>query len=454
MGGIAAVVMAAGKGTRMKSKYPKVLHHIGGKPLVAHVIQSLNEAHIDDITVIVGQGRELVEQTLGSALKYAYQAEQLGTGHAVLQAKDTVDHSKMVLVVSGDTPLLTAETLTKLVTKHQETGANITVLTAIPEDATGYGRIVRNESGLIREIVEEKDASPEIKQIKEINTGTYCFSGGFLFEALAKLTPNNVQQEYYLTDLISLSVAENLPVAAEICSDPRELQGINSREQLAEAARVMNQKVAEKLMAAGVTILDPRSTFIERDVSVGRDSLILPFTFLHGQTTIGEDCVIGPNSQIESSKLGNGVTIEHSVVKQAEIGDHCLVGPYAYLRPGTVLGPKVKVGDFVEIKKSFIAEGSKVPHLSYVGDAQIGRHVNVGAGTITCNYDGRNKYTTEIEDNAFIGSNTNLVAPVKVGAGAIVAAGSTITKDVPGENLGVARARQVNVANWVMHKKG
>ncbi|HZW83009.1 MAG TPA: DapH/DapD/GlmU-related protein, partial [Candidatus Deferrimicrobium sp.] len=242
------------------------------------------------------------------------------------------------------------------------------------------------------------------------------------------------------------------PIGAEVCEDPRELQGINSREQLAEAAQVMNQKIAERLMAEGVTILDPRTTFIERDVRVGRDSVILPFTFLQGQTTIGEDCTIGPNSRVFGSKLANGVTIEQSVVKEAEIGEFCLIGPFAYLRPGTVLGSKVKVGDFVEIKKSFIEDGSKIPHLSYVGDAHIGKNVNVGAGTITCNYDGKNKFNTEIEDNAFIGSNTNLVAPVKVGSGAMVAAGSTITKNVPGLSLGVARAKQINVENWAKRK--
>jgi bifunctional UDP-N-acetylglucosamine pyrophosphorylase / glucosamine-1-phosphate N-acetyltransferase len=452
MGGVAAIVMAAGKGTRMKSKYPKVLHQISGKPLVAHVVQSLKEAYIDDVTVVIGHGRELVEEALGSEVKYAYQFEQLGTGHAVLQAKGQVDKTKIVLVVSGDTPLLSPETLTALVDRHRKTGANVTVLTAVPDSATGYGRIVRNESGLIREIVEEKDATPDIKEIKEINTGTYCFSGEFLFQALQNIKPNNAQNEYYLTDVISLSVEAGLPVAAEVCEDPRELQGINSREQLAEAAQVMNQKIAERLMAEGVTILDPRTTFIERDVRVGRDSVILPFTFLQGQTTIGEDCTVGPNSRVFASKLANGVIIEQSVVKEAEIGEFCSIGPFAYLRPGTILGSKVKVGDFVEIKKSFIEEGSKIPHLSYVGDAHIGKNVNVGAGTITCNYDGKRKFTTEIEDNAFIGSNTNLVAPVKVGSGAMVAAGSTITKNVPGLSLGVARAKQINVENWAKRK--
>lgn len=452
MGGVTAVVMAAGKGTRMKSKYPKVLHQICGKSLVAHVIQSLREAFIDEITVVIGHGKELLEQALGTKVNYAYQLEQLGTGHAVLQAKSYIDTSKIVLVVSGDTPLLSPDTLSLLVRKHQETGASVTVLTAVPDNASGYGRIVRNDSGLIQAIVEDKDASSAIKAIKEINTGTYCFSGDFLFQSLDKLQPNNAQNEYYLTDVIAQAVESGLPVVAEKCRDPRELLGINSRGQLAAAAQVMNQRIVEILMASGVTIMDPESTFIERDVEVGKDSLILPFTFLQGQTTIGEDCTIGPNSRIADSIVGNGVIIEHSVVKSAEIGDACSVGPFAYIRPGTVLGSEVKIGDFVEIKKSFINDGSKVPHLSYIGDSQIGKNVNIGAGTITCNYDGRNKFPTDIADNAFIGSNTNLVAPVKVGPGAVVAAGSTITKDVPGQSLGVARAKQINVENWAKQR--
>ncbi|HWJ02378.1 MAG TPA: bifunctional UDP-N-acetylglucosamine diphosphorylase/glucosamine-1-phosphate N-acetyltransferase GlmU [Verrucomicrobiae bacterium] len=447
MGGIAAVVMAAGKGTRMKSKIPKVLHQVCGKPVVAHVIDSLKYLGIGDITVVVGHGHEIVKETLGDSVKYAYQEQQLGTGHAVLQAKDVVDRNKTVLVVSGDTPLLTPATLGTLLDYHVSECADVTVLTTIMENPYGYGRVLRLESD-IKGIVEEKDASDVQRQVKEINSGTYCFSGNFLFDALGKIEPHNVQKEYYLTDVIGMAVANGKRVRGKICGDAREIQGINSRAQLADAAKLMNRITLEKLMADGVTIVDPDSTYIEREVSIGIDSVIMPFSFLQGKTVIGEDCIIGPQTRIDNCQIGNGVNIEISVVKQSVIGDNCTIGPFAYLRPDTTLEANVKVGDFVEIKKSYLAAGSKVPHLSYIGDAEIGERVNIGAGTITCNYDGRNKYRTKVEDGAFIGSNTNLVAPVKVGSGAVVAAGSTITKDVPTKSLGVARSKQVNVTDW------
>ncbi len=449
MGGVAAIIMAAGKGTRMKSNLPKVLHQICGKPLIAHVIRSLRDAGIDDIIAVVGHGREQIESAIGSTVKYAYQEQQLGTGHAVLQAINAVDHSKTILVVSGDTPLLSANTLTDLINYHKQERAAVTVLTAILKDPFGYGRVVRGQSPSILGIIEEKDASPEEKLIKEINSGTYCFSGNFLFQGLQSLKPNNAQKEYYLTDLVAFAVEGNQKAAGKICSDHREIQGINSRKQLAEAARDMNHITIEKLMDEGVTVVDPFTTYIDPEVRIGRDSVILPFTFLQGQTTIGEDCIIGPQARLINSTVGNGVVIENSVVKEALVGDNCSIGPFAYLRPETVLGANVKVGDFVEIKKSHIEEGSKIPHLSYVGDAHIGRNVNIGAGTITCNYDGKNKFKTEIEEGAFIGSNTNLVAPVQIGGGAVIAAGSTITKNVPAKSLGVARSKQVNVADWV-----
>jgi len=448
VGEVAAIIMAAGKGTRMKSKLPKVLHQICGKSLVAHVIDSLRDTGIDDITVVVGHGREQVEDALGSKVKFVYQEQQLGTGHAVLQARDAVDHSKRILVVSGDTPLLSPVTLSALIKRQRESGAVISVLTAVLNDPTGYGRILRDAGGGVLGIVEEKDADEQQKCIAEINSGTYCFSGRFLFEGLAKLQPNNSQNEYYLTDLVALAVQAELRVEGQVCSDSREIQGINSRLQLAEAASIMNTLTLEGLMNEGVTIVDPASTFIEPGVLVGRDSVILPFTMLQGKTVIGADCSIGPQTRLIDCVIGDRVNVENSVAKEAEIGDDCVVGPFAYLRPETVLGSCVKVGDFVEIKKSFIDQGSKVPHLSYVGDSTLGKNVNIGAGTITCNYDGFTKSTTEIGDGAFIGSNTNLVAPVRVGAGAVVAAGSTITKDVPEKSLGVARGKQVNVEKW------
>ncbi len=453
MGGVAAIVMAAGKGTRMKSNTPKILHQVCGKPLAAHVVQALRDAGIDDITVVVGHGRELVEQALGPALKYVYQEQQLGTGHAVLQAKGVVDHDKTVLVVSGDTPLLTPFTLQKLVECQQLAGAKVSVLTAVLSDPAGYGRIIRSPDGRVAEIVEYKDATPEQRAIQEINSGTYCFSGRFLFGGLTKLSPANAQKEYYLTDLVGMAVEAGEKVEGLVCSDEREIQGINSREQLAEAVRVMNAINLQRLMAEGVTVVDPFTTYIDSGVRVGRDSVVLPFCLLQGNTVIGEECTIGPQSRLSNVSVGNRAVVEHSVAKDAVIGDDCLIGPFAYLRPGTVLGAKVKIGDFVEIKNSFVDEGSKIPHLSYVGDSHVGRNVNVGAGTITCNYDGKTKSHTEIGDGAFIGSNTNLVAPVKVGSGAMTAAGSTITKDVPPDSLGVARNKQVNIQNWVSASK-
>ncbi len=453
MGGVAAIVMAAGKGTRMKSNTPKVLHQICGKPLVAHVVQALRDAGIDDITVVVGHGREMVEQTLGSTLKYVYQEQQLGTGHAVLKAKNAVDHDKAVLVVSGDTPLLTPLTLNKLVECRHQAGAKVAVLTAVLSDPAGYGRIVRSSDSMVVQIVEDNDATVEQRAIQEINSGTYCFSGRFLFEGLTKLRPENAQKEYYLTDLVAMAVEAGERVEGLVCSDEREIQGINSREQLAEAARVMNFANIQRLMAEGVTVVDPVTTYIDSGVSVGRDSVILPFCLLQGNTAIGEECTIGPQSRLINVSVGNRVVMENSVAKDTVIGDGCIIGPFAYLRPDTILGANVKIGDFVEIKKSFIDEGSKIPHLSYIGDSHVGRNVNVGAGTITCNYDGKTKSHTQIGDGAFVGSNTNLVAPVKVGSGAMIAAGSTITKDVPPDSLGVARNKQVNIQNWVSVSK-
>ncbi|MDA8440814.1 MAG: bifunctional UDP-N-acetylglucosamine diphosphorylase/glucosamine-1-phosphate N-acetyltransferase GlmU [Peptococcaceae bacterium] len=452
MEGVAAIVMAAGKGTRMKSKLPKVLHQVCGKPLVSHVIQAIRDVGIDDIIVVVGHEGAKVEEALGNEVRYAYQNEQLGTGHAVLQAKGIVDTRKNILVVSGDTPLLSAKTLADLLNRHQDGKVEVTVLTAVLDDPIGYGRVIRDNSNLVVGIIEEKDASAQERLINEINTGTYCFDGNFLFDALQNLQPNNAQKEYYLTDVLAHAVSSGRGAQSIVCHDPREMQGVNSRLQLAEVAKAMNGLNVARLMDQGVTIVDPETTYVETDVQVGQDSILMPFTFLYGKTKVGEDCIIGPQSRLVNSTIGNSVTIENSIVKESIIGNDCLVGPYAYLRPGTVLADNVKVGDFVEIKKSHIGEGSKVPHLSYVGDASIGKDVNIGAGTITCNYDGENKYPTEIGDGAFIGSNTNLVAPVKVGSKAVIAAGSTLTKDVPNEGLGVARSRQVNVNHWVTRR--
>lgn len=444
-----AVVLAAGKGTRMKSSLPKVLHTICGKPMVEHVLDATREAGVEKNIVVIGYGAEKVEEALSQQAQFVYQKEQLGTGHAVMQAKELLaDYNGPVLVVCGDTPLLTAKTLSQLLEWHKNQQAVATILTSIMDKPTGYGRIIRNDQGGVVKIVEEKDASSAEKLVQEINTGTYCFDSQALFKALEKITPNNAQGEYYLTDVIGLFVEDNLPVAAIAAADVLETMGVNSRQHLAEAAAYLNRRILNKLMDQGVTIIDPTTTFIHSTVKIGQDTVIYPFTILEGQTVIGENCILGPSSRLQDSQVGNYTVVEHSTLLETVLGSQVKVGPYAYLRPGTIVHDEVKIGDFVEIKKSVIGEKSKVPHLSYIGDSQIGSGVNIGAGTITCNYDGVNKYPTIIEDGAFIGSNTNLVAPVKVGKKAVVGAGSTLSKDVPDQALGIARAKQRNIEDW------
>ena len=448
-----AIILAAGQGTRMKSNLSKVLHKVAGMAMIHYVLEALAEANINQKILVLGHKAEEVEESMPPGIDIAYQWEQLGTGHAVIQARDIISPQiKNVLVVCGDTPLLKGETLKELLNVHKSREAAITILTAIMEDSTGYGRIVR-ENGKVTAIVEERDASPAIKEIKEINTGAYCFTKEFLVEALGSLNNNNSQSEYYLTDVIKIAVAKGLQVAAYPLEEANEALGINNRVQLAQADKIIRQRVNEKLMLSGVTIVDPETTFIDTKVTVGQDTIIHPFTYIQGQTSIGTECVIGPNTRIIDSKIGNKVEIENSVIRESIVDDFTTIGPFAYLRPGTVLGKNVKVGDFVEIKKSTIGDGSKVPHLSYVGDAHIGKNVNIGCGTITCNYDGVNKHITTISDGAFIGSNTNLVAPVTIGERAYIGAGSTITKDVPNGALGIARGKQKNILQWKEGKK-
>lgn len=451
---LAAVILAAGKGTRMKSKLPKVLHKLCGSPMLSYVMEAVTSAGVEKTVVVVGYGADLVAREVEGAAQVALQAEQLGTAHALMQAGPFLrDFPGQLLVLCGDTPLIEAGTLSELARSHRAAGAAATVLTAEMENPTGYGRVIRDGQGRVSKIVEQKDASPEEKQVREVNTGIYCFEVAGLFDALDKITPANAQGEYYLTDIIETYVHDGLAVGAVVLKNPVEVTGINDRVQLAEVEQSMRGRVLEDLMRSGVTVVDPPSTFVDRSVRVGRDTVIYPFTFIEGLTVVGEDCAIGPGSRLVNANVGDGVSIQNSIVLESHIGDHCSVGPFAYLRPETRLGRGVKVGDFVEIKKSLIGDGSKVPHLSYIGDATIGEKVNVGAGTITCNYDGHKKWPTRIGDGAFIGSNTNLVAPVEVGARAIIGAGSTITKDVPAGALGVERAKQTVVPKWADKKK-
>ncbi len=451
---VRAVVLAAGKGTRMKSALPKVLHEILGKPIVQYVIDSCVEIGIEKPILVIGHGAEQVKETIGDQVSYVLQEEQLGTGHAVLQAEALLqDFTGDVLIVCGDTPLLQASTLSKLLTYHHQHTAQATVLTAIMDDPTGYGRIIRDQLGQVTSIVEEKDATDQERTIPEINTGTYCFAAEPLLAALHQLTPNNAQGEYYLTDVLALLNQSGKVVQGYRVTVADETMGINDRVQLAIATRKIQERINLGHMLSGVTLIDSATTYIETAVQLGQDTIIYPNTMLQGKTTIGSGCILGPNTKVTDSTVGAGTNIQYTVVLESQIGQECNVGPFAYLRPGTVLGDQVKVGDFVEIKKSYIGTGSKVPHLSYVGDATVGTGVNIGCGTITCNYDGVNKYPTIIKNDAFIGSNTNLVAPVEVGEGAVVAAGSTITTDVPEQALGVARAKQRNIPSWKNKKK-
>ncbi|MBR4153297.1 MAG: bifunctional UDP-N-acetylglucosamine diphosphorylase/glucosamine-1-phosphate N-acetyltransferase GlmU [Selenomonadaceae bacterium] len=442
------LILAAGKGTRMKSKLPKVLHKVCGKPMVQYVIESAKEVGSMREIVVIGSGAELVEKTI-TGVEFVIQKEQLGTAHAVLSAKEKFTESKgNVLILCGDTPLLTAESLKKFTDAHENSNCAATVLTAEMPDATGYGRVIREADGSLKKIVEDKDANDDEKKIREVNAGVYCFDIQKLFGALEEVGNDNAQGEYYLPDVLPILKAKGEQVGAFKAEYCIETIGINNRSQLAAADKALRMRKEQALMEAGVTIIDPNTTFIDGDVVIGQDTIIYPNTYIEGKTVIGEDCEIGPNVRFSNMTVGNGVKVQFSYCHEAEILDGVTLGPYVHIRPGTTIGENVKIGNFVEVKNSNIGDGSKLPHLQYIGDTDMGSGVNVGCGTVTCNYDGKKKYRTTIGDNAFIGCNTNLVAPVNVGEGAYIGAGSTITKDVPRNNLAVARAKQVNIEVW------
>lgn len=450
---LAAVVLAAGKGTRMKSNWPKVLHEVCGKPMVAYAVDAAEKAGAETIVTVVGYRGDEVARVLEGRATIVHQDQQLGTAHALLQARAVLENFKgNILVLCGDTPLVSPGTLEKLVREAEEDGAAAAVLTTFPPDPTGYGRIVRDERGELARIVEQKDAGPDELAIREVNSGIYCFNADGLFAALSRLDADNAQGEYYLTDIVGLYRQKGLKVSAVTADDWQEMLGVNDRVQLARVAKIMRQNILEKLMLAGVTVLDPDTTCVGSEVKVGRDTVIYPFTIIEGNTIIGEECVIGPSTRLVNVEIGSGSRVEQSTIHDSKIGDNCLVGPFAYIRPGCIIGQGVKIGDFVELKKTTVSDGSKVPHLSYLGDCWVGKNVNVGAGTITCNYDGKNKHPTFISDGAFIGSNANLVAPVTVGENAVIGAGSTITKDVPPGALGVARCKQKVYEHWKARK--
>ena len=445
-----AVILAAGQGTRMKSKLYKVLHPVCGKPMVQHVVDQVRKLNIQELVTVIGHGAEMVKAQLGEESHYALQEEQLGTAHAVMQAQKMLEGKEGVtIVVCGDTPLIKAETMESIFKHHEELSAKATILTARIDDPTGYGRIIRNENGLVEKIVEHKDATEAERAINEINTGTYCFDNAALFEVLKKVSNDNVQGEYYLPDVVEILKKQGEVVTAFQTKDLGETLGVNDRVALAEAERIMRSRINEGHMRNGVTIVDPANTYIESDVVIGQDTIVLPGTILKGRTVIGADCQIGPNSEIDSCEVGNQTVIRQSAAYNSSIGSLVNIGPFAHIRPESAILDEVKIGNFVEIKKAVFGKGSKASHLSYIGDAEVGKDVNIGCGSITVNYDGKNKFLTKIEDGVFIGCNSNLVAPVTVGKGAYVAAGSTITKDVPSNALSIARSQQVNKENYV-----
>lgn len=449
-----SVILAAGMGTRMKSKMPKVLHTVCGKPLSKWVIDASKAAGADKVCAVVGHKAETVKEVLGDVCEFALQTEQKGTGHAVMQAIDVIKNSKgEVVILNGDTPLITAETINKAIEYHKNNGNQATVITAILDDATGYGRIVRDNDGSVLKIVEQKDASEEEKKINEVNSGMYVFDAQSLVYALDKITPNNAQGEYYLTDTLEILLSAGKKIGGYAISDNDEIRGINDRVQLNEAEKIMQKRINEYHMRNGVTMRNPESVYIEDGVEIGNDTEICQNVTIKSGTKIGSDCVIGSGSMLDRAVIHDGVDVLSSVILESEVDEGTHVGPFAYIRPNCHVGKEVKVGDFVELKNSNIDDGTKISHLTYIGDSDVGKRVNFGCGTVTCNYDGKKKYRTTIGDDCFVGCNTNFVSPINVGDGVYIAAGSTITEDIPENSLSIARARQVNKEGWKDKRK-
>jgi len=448
---LSVIVLAAGIGKRMKSDLPKVLHPVLGRPMLSYVVDAVLKLLPKRVVVVVGHGAQEVEKVLNSKeITYVTQTEQLGTGHAANCAHPALKSFKGdILILNGDFPLITPNTLKKFVKDHQKHGADISILTALVEDPSGYGRIKRDEGGNVVGIVEEKDATKEERFINEINSGTFFIKSSFLWNALSYVNTRNKQKEYYLTDIVGSAYKNSLKINGSVVLDSDEVIGVNDRSDLSLVESILKWRTNESLMRSGVTLIDPETTYISPKVKIGRDTTIYPNTHIYGETQIGRNCIIGLSTWIDDSKLGNGITIKSSCyISSAVIRNNVTIGPFAHIRPEAEIMDGAKIGNFVEIKKSKIGQGSKVSHLSYVGDATLGKDVNIGAGTITCNYDGFEKHKTVLEDNVFIGSDTMLVAPIRIGKGATTGAGSTISKDVPSDSLAIGRARQTIIKDW------
>lgn len=433
---ITAVLLAAGQGTRMKSSLPKVLHPVAGKPMIWHALRAIQQATTEKPVVVVGHGADEVTKYLGDSAQTVLQEPQLGTGHAVMQAESLLKgNTDLVIVCYADMPLLRGETLKKLVETQKQNNGPMTMLTVIADDPRGFGRIIRKADGSVEAIVEEYVATPEQAKIKELNVGGYCFDANWLWDALHRIPKNPKKGEYYLTDTVELATRAGLSVQPMVMDDLEEIIGVNTRIHLSEVEVAMRRRINHEHMLNGVTMIDPASTYIEAGVTIGRDTTLMPNTYLHGKTEIGEGNIIGPNSIIRDSKIGKRCKVLASVMEGATLEDDVDMGPFARLRKGAHLGNHVHMGNFGEVKDSYLAEGVKMGHFSYIGNAQIGANTNIGAGTITCNYDGEKKHPTEIGEDVFIGSDTMLVAPLKIGDGARTGAGAVVTKDVPEDTL-------------------
>jgi bifunctional UDP-N-acetylglucosamine pyrophosphorylase / glucosamine-1-phosphate N-acetyltransferase len=457
MGDLAALILAAGKGTRMKSELVKVMHPLAEKPMISWAVRAARGAGAGKTVLVVGHQSEKVREYFAAeeGLDFAVQEEQLGTGHAVRCAARFFSGFKgRVLLLCGDVPLIRPATLQALLSVHEENRSTVTVLTARLENPHGYGRVVKGEGGRVLRIVEEKDATQEERGVTEINSGIYCVEAEFLFASVAALNSDNAQGEFYLTDIVKQGALLGKICRSFTVADSEEIMGVNDRVQLAAAGKVLRRRINESLMLSGVTIIDPDNAYIEEGVRIGTDTVIYPNVHISGQTVIGSGCVIEPSAVIRGCTIGNGVTIKAgTVMNDSILRDGVAVGPMAHLRPGNELGEHVKIGNFVEAKKVVMGEGSKASHLTYLGDASIGSNVNIGCGTITCNYDGVSKHRTVIGDDVFVGSDVQFVAPVNIGRNSLIAAGTTVTRDVPPDSLAIARAPQVNKEGWKLKKR-